>query len=155
MKNKLAVLFLAFLVIGAMANWSVAKLSWTGNNLLNQKYEVQLVEKQTQPADQIPSSPIPIPEGVSLSPTPSARLDNPPAEIAVTFPFVPKSGGLTVQLDETVLVTPDADLIIRDKSFVYPLPASASSGIYSTEYDGCPDTSLENCLSGTFSFVVK
>lgn len=155
MKLKLlAISFIVALTAGIVSNWVSIKVSWLANNskgdaVSNLTEEAQIetdVENQTVTWQ--------VPQGVTISPN-STYLENRPQEISVTFPFFPKSGDLEILLDENILVAPGDDLIIRDNSFVYPLPATASSGVYTINYNGCPDSSGEGCISGTYGFAVK
>lgn len=157
MNTKLLLLFLVALLIGVLASWLSAKRNWIIQDSKNSKAELQAQEliRQAEVESQ-PDVARVIPEGFILSPAPFSQLDTPPAEVVVTFPFQPKSGDVIVNYNDVDLTLPDDTLSVRDNSFVYPLPATASSGIYTVRYSGCPDEASANgCISGTYGFSVK
>lgn len=154
MSPKLPLLFVVSFIVGMTGTWGSTKLNWMIQDARIKSVDAQVDSSDSE--DQSPSQSFPVdtPQGVTISPS-GSYFETVPAEISVTFPFFPRAGDLTIFHDNLPLVQPGDDLVISNNAFVFPLPDSAASGVYSVTYTGCPDTSLENCLSGGFGFAVK
>ncbi|MDO8487792.1 MAG: hypothetical protein Q7S31_00560 [bacterium] len=160
MRFKYIAIFIVAVVIGLAASWFMAKLNWSNQNSKNLTYESEAAKIQ-QETGTSKSKPAIIPSGITLSPTASARLKSAPTEVAVSFPFPPKAGTVRVEINNLEMTLPDDDLLtIRNNSYVFPLPATASAGVYSIRFSGCPEIPTdsgedEGCLSGSYGFVVE
>lgn len=155
--SKLAIIFIVALATGALSKFLDVKFNWTTQHARNQRLEVREVQREEETEQAAQAELVwTMPAGVSVSPQASALLDAAPAEVAVTFPFKPRAGDLVVNYNDADLTQPGDDLIIRGNAFVYPLPTSAASGVYTVKYSACPAAGADNgCINGTYGFAVK